>query len=337
MTLTRSWDSIKYYSKGLYNYTDEDHCFLLAAGIAFNVLYCILPLSLVIFYFLSATLTSARAIGYVVTYITNSFPIPVYEGDVRIWLTAELMKLGQESMIAGIVGGVVLFWLASILFSTLRTSLNAVLNMVTKKGLIIQKLLDFFLMLVVLVLLLLSTFLSPFVTLLQHIGTEILPDWLASIAGTTISRLVALAISIMLYGILFRMLPHERLSGKVILVSAATTVILTEAMRFLFSYYMTHISSIGALYGTYAFLVGISLWVYYASLAFLIGAEVGWLYKERNEVMKGSALAIPLTPFEIAQVKHPGEAALERETLEAYEQAKHNPARPAGETKPTAS
>ena len=37
-------------------------------------------------------------------------------------------------------------------------------------------------------------------------------------------------------------------------------VVLTEAMRFLFSYYMSHVSSIGALYGTYAFLVGIAWW-----------------------------------------------------------------------------
>src|SRR5581483_5576322 len=198
-------------------------------------------------------------------------------------LTTELTKIGQESAIAGIIGGVVLFWLASILFSTLRTSLNAVFNMVTKKNLIIQKLLDFFLMIIVLVLLLASTFLSPIVSLLQHVGTEILPAWLAGLAGTTISRLVSLGITILLYVILFRMLPHARLSRKTIFVSAGTTVVLTEAMRFLFAYYITHISSIGTLYGTYAFLVGISLWVYYASLAFLVGAEVGWLYKERNE------------------------------------------------------
>src|SRR5581483_8329537 len=238
--MNRMWESIKYYAKGVYTYTDEDHCFLLSAGIAFNVLYCVLPLSLVIFYFFSATLTSARAIGYVVTYVTNSFPIPVYEEDVRAWLTTELTKIGQESAIAGIIGGVVLFWLASILFSTLRTSLNAVFNMVTKKNLIIQKLLDFFLMIIVLVLLLASTFLSPIVSLLQHVGTEILPAWLAGLAGTTISRLVSLGITILLYVILFRMLPHERLSRKTIFVSAGTTVVLTEAMRFLFAYYITH-------------------------------------------------------------------------------------------------
>ncbi len=330
MIRTRIWNSIKYYARGLYTYTEEDHCFLLSAGIAFNVLYCVLPLSLVIFYFFSAALTSGRAVSYVVTYVTESFPIPVYEGDVRTWLTAELTKIGQESTIAGIIGGIALFWLASILFSTLRTSLNAVLNLVSKQSMMIQKLLDFLLMIVVVTLLLASTFLSPVVSVAQQIGTKLLPSWLATIAGTTISRLVSLAISIALYGTLFRMLPHERLSRKVILVSAATTVILTEAMRFAFTYYMTHVSAIGTLYGTYAYLIGISLWVYYASLAFLIGAEVGWLYKERHEISHGGALL----PSEIVQIKHPGPAALDAAALEAYDKAKHNPAKPVGEIKP---
>jgi uncharacterized BrkB/YihY/UPF0761 family membrane protein len=127
------------------------------------------------------------------------------------------------------------------------------------------------------------------------------------------------------------MLPHERLSRKVIFISAATTVILTEAMRGLFVYYMSHVSSIGTLYGTYAFVIGISLWVYYASLAFLIGAEVGWLYNERNEVAE---IERELTEEERMQVKHPGNAAIEKSTLEHYEHAKHNPARAAGEIKP---
>ncbi len=332
MKLQTLWDSVKYYVRGMIAYTEEDHCFLLAAGIAFNVLYCVLPLSLVIFYFLSAALTSRRAIGYVVNYITNSFPIPVYETDVRHWLVRELVKLSRESTIAGIIGAVTLVWLASILFATLRTSLNAVLNMVTKQNVIMQKLLDFLLMLVILVLLLLSTFLSPVVSFLQHFGTEVLPPWLAGIAGTTISRLVSLALSIVLYGTLFRMLPHERLPNKVVFVAAATTVVLTEAMRFVFTYYLTHLSSIGALYGTSAFLIGISLWVYYASLAFLIGAEIGWLYKERHEAAFAPGSLVSEREF----VKHPGPAALEPDTLEAYEKAKQNPARPAGEGKPPA-
>ena len=324
------WNSIKYYAAGVYNYTDEDHCFLLAAGIAFNVLYCVLPLSLVVFYFFSAALTSEKAIASVVNYITQSFPLPVYEGDVRTWLTKELATIGHESNLAGLIGGITLFWLGSILFSTLRTSLNAVFNMVPKSNMIYQKLLDFLLMIVILVLLLFSTLLSPIVNLLQHLGTQILPAWLAYILNTTIPRFVSLAISIALYVILFRMLPHERLSRKAILVSAATTVVLTEAMRLLFGYYMSNISSIGTLYGAYAFVIGVSLWVYYASLAFLIGAEVGWLYKERNEI----SIALPLTEQEKELAKNPGSAAIEASLIEHYERVKHNPARPAGEIKP---
>jgi membrane protein len=317
------WEPTKYYAKGLYDYVDEDHCFLLAAGIAFNVLYCILPLSLVGFYFFSATLTSEKAVTQVVAYITNSFPVPVFEEDVRAWLAKQLTGLGHQSNIAGLIGGIALFWLASVLFSTLRTSLNAVLNMPSKKNVILQKLLDFVLMVVILLLLLSSTFLSPIVDLLSNLGGKILPGWLMYILDSAAPRVVSIGISIVLYVLLFRMLPNQRLSRKVIFVAASTTVFLTEAMKLLFVYYMQHLSSIGTLYGTYAFLVGISLWVYYASLAFLIGAEVGWLYKERNE-----PLVVAEAPVEESVVLiHPGG------NRASLDDTKSNPTRPIGEEK----
>ena len=297
------WDSIKYYAKGLYIHVDEDHCFLLGAGIAFNVLYCIIPLSLVAFYFFSILLTHRSAAEYIVNYIVSSVPIAVSAQDAHSWLRTEVVKMAHKGFIAGIVGFVTLFWLASALFSTLRTSLNAIHNMTSKQSVVIEKLLDFLLTVVVLLLLLLSTFLSPIANLLQHLGTDILPHWLSGIVNTAIPRVISLLTSVALYYILFRMLPHERLSNNVIWVSVSTTVILTEAMRFLFSYYMSHVSSIGALYGTYAFLVGISLWIYYASVAFLVGAEVGWLYKEKHEPTEHH----PLTPFESLVDSHVSE------------------------------
>ena len=191
--------------------------------------------------------------------------------------------MGHAGVIAGIIGGISLFWLASALFSTLRTSVNSILNFTTKKNGFYQRILDLILMIAVLILLLVSTFLSPIVTVLQHLGSQLLPDWLAYLLNSAIPRVVALVVSVILYVMLFYFLPHKRLSWKVIIISASTTVVLTETMRLLFTYYMKNASSIGALYGAYAFLIGISLWVYYASLAFLIGAEVGKLYKERNE------------------------------------------------------
>jgi membrane protein len=250
-----------------------------------------------------------------------------------MWLARELGAASRSGAIAGIVGAVSLFWLASVLFSSLRTSLNAVLNLPAKSNAIIQKLLDFLLMIVVLVLLLASTFLSPIVTLLERLGTQYLPLWLANLLDTAIPRVVAISITVILYLVLFRMLPNERLSRPVLLVSAMTTVILTEAMRLLFVYYMTHISSIGTLYGTYAFLIGISLWIYYASLAFLIGAEVGWLYKERHEIPPQAGPVLLADVHD--KIRDPGEAVLEEDVVTQYEQSKNNPARPAGGIKST--
>lgn len=283
MKETAIWKWIKYYVIGVFRNAEDDHCFLLAAGIAFNVLYCSIPLSLVAFYFFSVALTHHNAADSIVNYVTTALPVSVSGPTLHNWLHSEVTKIGHKGAIAGIVGFVSLFWIASALFSTLRTSVNAVHHMSSKKNVVFQKLLDFFLMALVLVLLFVSTFLSPVVSLLQRLGTDVLPVWLAGAVGSAIPRLIALGTSIALYLILFRMLPHDRLSNKVIFISAATTVVLTEAMRFPFVYYMTHISSIGTLYGTYAFLVGVSLWIYYASVAFLIGAEAGWLYKEKHE------------------------------------------------------
>jgi membrane protein len=325
----RYWDSVKYYAIGLYNYVDEDHCFLLAAGIAFNVLYCILPLSLVIFYFFSAALTSDAAINYIFKIMSDSFPLPVFQDALKGWISRQIVSIASNSHIAGLIGGVSLVWLASILFSTLRTSLNAVLNIQTKRSYFWLKLRDIILMVIVLVLLLSSTFLEPVWSLVQSLGSRVLPQWLDSLVGTAVPYLVSLTTSILLYILLFRMLPHERLSRNVVVISAMTTVVLTETMRQLFVYYMTHLSSIGALYGTYAFLVGTSLWVYYASLAFLIGAEVGWLYKERNEVQDVQP------PVAVAAyVRDPGTHANESDTLQMLESVKPNPTRAAGETKP---
>jgi membrane protein len=179
-------------------------------------------------------------------------------------------------------------------------------------------------MLGVFVLLLATTFIDPIMGLLQQVSSNWLPEWINDVINTTTPFLISLGLSILLFVVLFRMLPHERLSRKTIMVSSMTTVVLIQLMRQVFAYYMEHVSSIGTLYGTYAFIVGISLWIYYVSLAFMIGAETGWLYRERNEPQPNA-----LTET----VAHPGPAAITPEAVEAYDQEKSSPMRPVGDDK----
>lgn len=283
----RWWDAIKYYSVGMWNYTDDDHCFLLASGIAFNVLLSVIPLSLLIFDIFSLTLqNNENAARAIVDYVQKSIPIPDYQNLATQWVEQKLATVEHSSRIAAVIGGLTLMWLASSLFSSLRTTVNAIFGIKPRANMLILKLLDFLMMFVVMALLLTSTFLTPIIGLFRELGAGILPNNIEPYLDGALPYFVSLGISLVLFTLLFRMLPHERLPRKVIFVSAIATVAMIEGLKQAFTYYLTKISSVGALYGTYAFLVGIALWIYFVAVIFTFGAEIGWLYQERRKALR---------------------------------------------------
>lgn len=285
--LERVWIAAKYYAVGLWNYVDDDHCFLLASGIAFNVLLSVIPLSLLLFDLFSLTLqNNENAQQAIIDYIQKSIPISDYQDLASTWLGEKLSSVKHTGRLAAIVGGLSLMWLSSSLFSSLRTTVNAIFGLKPRANLLVLKLLDFLMMFVVMALLLASTFLTPIIGLLRELGAGILPDNVDSLLDGALPYFISLGLSLLLFLLLFRMLPHERLSRPVIFVSSIATVIMIEGMKYLFTFYLSKISRIGALYGTYAFLVGIALWMYFVAVVFTIGAEIGWLYQERRRALR---------------------------------------------------
>ena len=283
----RWWDATKYYAVGLWNYLDDDHCFLLASGIAFNVLLSVIPLSLLIFDIFSLTLqNNENAANAIIEYVQKSIPIPDYQNVATEWVEQKLATVQHTSRIAAVIGGLTLMWLASSLFSSLRTTVNAIFGIKPSANLLVLKLLDFLMMFVVMALLLTSTFLTPIISLFRELGEDILPSGIEPYIDGVLPYFVSLGISLLLFTLLFRMLPHERLPRKVIFVSAMVTVVMIEALKYAFTFYMAKLSNVGALYGTYAFLVGIALWIYFVSVVFTIGAEIGWLYQERRKALR---------------------------------------------------
>lgn len=65
------------------------------------------------------------------------------------------------------------------------------------------------------------------------------------------------------------------------LVSALWAAVLWEIAKQAFGYYLNHLASIERVYGAYALGAGLVFWVYYASMVFVLGAEIGQLYRER--------------------------------------------------------
>jgi membrane protein len=130
--------------------------------------------------------------------------------------------------------------------------------------------------------LLLTVLFSPVLAALQKVSDEYLPEFLSSFIHSSLSYLIPIAISVLLFLFLFHTLPHRRIPWRVSILSTLVTAGLIEVMKYIFIFYLDKISNIGAVYGAYAFLVAIAFWAYYVALVFTFGAEVGKLYKDRT-------------------------------------------------------
>jgi len=65
------WEGLKYYSLGLYDKFDEDHIWIQAAGIAFYILICAIPFSLILTSILGLYLSSEGAINVINNFLNS--------------------------------------------------------------------------------------------------------------------------------------------------------------------------------------------------------------------------------------------------------------------------
>jgi membrane protein len=84
-----------------------------------------------------------------------------------------------------------------------------------------------------------------------------------------------------MFSIIYYLIPYERLGIGVVIVSAFWATLLWEIAKQAFGYYVTNVATIGRIYGAYVMIVVVAFWIYYSSIVFVLGAEIGQLYRER--------------------------------------------------------
>jgi len=270
--------------------TARRHLFLLAGGIAFNQVLCLIPFGLVAIGIASAVLDEVSTKASVQGFLTNLFPEGIEAAAAVSGVVHELTLVFNYGSVAGWIAGFVLLWTASALFSSLRTGLNAVFDVDTPKFFLVYKIKDIALTVVTVVLVILATFASPLLSVAESIGTSIIPQDVQGVVLGVTARIISLAITSMLFLFLYWMVPNQRLSRGIVLVSTIVAVVLWEAARLVFAWYITSASNLGRFYGGYVVLASIALWAYYSSLVFLLAAEIGqfvWLAVLRRRARRG--------------------------------------------------
>ena len=99
-------------------------------------------------------------------------------------------------------------------------------------------------------------------------------------------RIISIIFMLGMFFLLFYFIPYEKLKKRVALLSAFWTTLLWEIARNIFGYYIRHFFGSSAIYGAFVLIVVVLLWVFYSSCIFIIGAEIGQLYRERREMRK---------------------------------------------------
>jgi membrane protein len=94
-----------------------------------------------------------------------------------------------------------------------------------------------------------------------------------------LNSIVGFGISVLLFAMIFKILPQVDLTWRDVAMGAVVTGVLFTIGKFLIGWYLGR-SNLASAYGAAASLITIMLWVYYSSLILLLGAEFTKAYAE---------------------------------------------------------
>ncbi|NWF88691.1 MAG: YihY/virulence factor BrkB family protein [Ignavibacteriaceae bacterium] len=277
-------DFISHYFGGLYKRADEHHIFLLGGGLAFSLFVCIVPFVLIIFSVLGSVLDSTYMQYQINILIETIIPYYQYAEFVKKIIFARITEVIEYKTIAGILGVFGLLFAASGLFSSMRTILNDIFGLKSEEPVLLAKLKDFALVMLVILLFFVTTILMPAFDVLRSAANKIynIKFLQSGIVEDIIISAVSLFMIFLLFSMLYLIVPKMKIGRKAVFVGAFWAAVLWETAKQLFGYYIYHFAAFGKIYGTYALVVVVAFWIFYASIVFIIGAEIGKLYSERQ-------------------------------------------------------
>jgi len=274
---------LSHYFAGLFRRIGQHHVLLLGGGLAFSIFICVVPFILILFSVLGIILEISSIKLQITSFIDTVIPYPDYAEYAKGVITSRIDEFIANKKLAGYLGGFGLIIAASTLFSNMRTILNTVFGVTTGKNPFIGKLRDLGMIIIVLVFFLISIAILPLLEVLEELAERIeFFEYFTAIQQSYFSIVTFLLIFLIFY-CLYYFIPYERIGYKVVGMSALASTLLWELAQQAFGYYVANFATIVRIYGAYMMVVIVAFWIYYSSIIFILGAEIGQLYRERSE------------------------------------------------------
>lgn len=287
----KSWTSL--LEQTFRNWNDHQ-AIRLSAAVAFYSLLSIAPL-LIFVTALVAVVVSKQAAQ--ATLIHEAYQVMGSRGAEVVRGLLKNVHQHSSGSFATAVAFLTLLFGASGVFSELRDAMNTIWDAKSKyanswRGMVMQRLFSFGMVLSVGFLLLVSLLLS---TALAFIGT-----FFASVVPfppmflEALNFLLSFAVITFLFALIFKFVPAVTVPWEDVVVGSVGTALLFTIGKFLLGLYLGK-ASIGSAYGAAGSIVALIVWVYYSAQIFFFGAEFTRVYSDARIKREREARERPRT------------------------------------------
>lgn len=287
----------------------DDHATKLSASLAYYTIFAIGPLLLVII--------TLMDFFYKKPYVTSSIfekmgGVIGVSGATELQNILENISHQNKTTLFGIIGGLVLAFSATGIFTEIQSSINYIWSVRAKPKrswlkYITDRLLSFVLVLGLGLLMFVSLILNLLIDLLNSRLDRFLGDAdIVLLKGANIGLMYFVVT--FLFWIIYKVLPDAKISWLDALIGAAFTGFLFLIGKFLIGYYLGITKSINA-YGAAASIILLLTWIYYSAMILYYGAEFTKVYAMKwgrgITVDESAVYIIKREAKELPLLKHP--------------------------------
>ena len=265
----------------------DDDVMFLASGVSFNLLLAVVPFVLLLasvsILFLGSTPDSAADVA--LGFLDRLLPSQNWsEGDHVRETLREISRVSGSVTLYSAIG---FLWFSTRVFSSMRSVFQKTFDVPNERGILHGKLFDIACSFLAAIGITAYGSLSAYMLAATTRGAAVLTQLgvRESVMGPVeyaFGRIIAFLLVVLLCFAAYRLVPNRPIPSRTAWVGSITTSLLFEVARFGFGRYVRAFAPSSLYTGTIATLVVVTLWTYYASLIFIIGAEVAQVVELRR-------------------------------------------------------
>ncbi|GAA0877920.1 YihY/virulence factor BrkB family protein [Algoriphagus jejuensis] len=292
----KAWQILK---ESVTSFMDED-AFTYSAAISFYTMLS-LPAVLLIVVSIGATLYEENRIQQELIGQISSLIGPSTAEQIE-QILAEASVQEDNTFFARIVGIGTLIFSSTTVFFALQSAINKIWNIEAKpeKGFVkylLNRLLSLAMVIGIGFVLMVSLVVEALLVIFKKF-IQGFQETLSEIVMKVSSELVSFGIVLLIFSLMYKILPDAKLKWRDVWVGGLVTAVLFLAGKLLIGIYLGS-SSLTDLYGASGSLVVLLVWTYYAAFIFLFGAKITYVYTKHT----GEKIMPVDTAVEVEHVK----------------------------------